>query len=178
MKQPVLGWNWLLQALRNWNWKAALLSAIARVPIFFFSTIHYGLRAMSLAAAVEFAYRISSSGYFGSFIQSRRARGTWFAAFEVTVLVPTACLSLDYLVHWLMHTPNLKVGIAISFAMSSISSLFNWYSMKKGILITGSESSSLLSDLKRLPWLIAEFIAAPPMYLWRRARQLSQTEVN
>jgi hypothetical protein len=166
------------EIVHNWNWKAALLSAAGRAPIFLIATAGYGWRSMSIAAGIEFAYRAVSAGFFASIIQSaRRSPSRWNSAFQITVLVPGACLLLDYLLHRALGTPNLKTGFVISFAVSCVTSLFNWYSMNRGVLMVGAESKSLLADLKALPATVAGFLIEPPRRVWRLGRQVMQSSV-
>lgn len=176
MRQPVTGSNSIISILRNWNWKAAVLSAVGRAPIFLIATFSYGWRSVSLAVAVEFAYRAGSAGFFASCIQSIRwSSPGWRSVFQVTVLIPAVSLLLDYVLHRAVGTPNLKTGIVISFMVSALTSLFNWYSMRRGVLIVGSESRSLLCDLKSMPVVIVGFLLEPPVRAWRFGRQILQS---
>jgi hypothetical protein len=49
--------------------------------------------------------------------------------------------------------------------VSAVSSLFNWYAMKRGTLLVGAEGRSFGSDLKRLPRLLLSFVALLPQRL-------------
>jgi hypothetical protein len=83
------------------------------------------------------------------------------------VLLPLSSHSLEFAVHSLRHTPHLAVNIMTSVGFTTISTLFNWYAMRNGSLITGREGQSMLEDLKSMPRLIGCFLAAGPMALWR-----------
>ena len=103
-----------------WNWKAAILSAACRAPIFMLATAKYGWRVMSLAAIVELIFRFFFSGVFAGITQSaRKARPVWRAFVCITVVVPMASMCLDGLVHGAMRTPNLKAGIGASLLFPS-----------------------------------------------------------
>ncbi len=162
--------------LRHWNWKAAVLSAVGRAPIFLVTTYSYGWRSAALAATVETAYRAGTSGVFAAFIQAvRHRRPAWLAILLITVAIPAVSLYLDFLLHVLMRTPNLGAGILASLIISAITSLFNWYSMCRGTLLVGQEQDSFGHDLCRLPRLILGFVLAPPAWMWRCTRQVFVT---
>jgi hypothetical protein len=48
----------------SWNWKAALLSAMLRAPIFLIATIRRGAEAISIAVLAEAIYSSAISGCF------------------------------------------------------------------------------------------------------------------
>jgi len=156
-----------------WNWKAATLSATGRAPIFLAATLSHGWHAAVVAALLEAAYRAATAGFFGALIEAiRRARPRWLALATVLVIIPAASLFFDYLLHHRMGTPNLRAGISISFAVSAMTSLFNWHSMRRGALLVGRERRTLRADLALMPWLIADFVIGPVWWVWRGTRQL------
>jgi hypothetical protein len=83
------------------------------------------------------------------------------------VLLPCVSHSLEFLVHWLRHTPKLGLSITTSVAFTAISTAFNLYAMQRGALIVGHGSRPLQEDLKRVPGLIAEFLLAGPRIIAR-----------
>jgi hypothetical protein len=162
--------------LRHWNWKAALLSAVGRSPVFLVTTYSFGWRSATLAVAVETAYRAGTAGLFAAFTQVvRNKRPIWLAITLITVAIPVVSLGLDCLVHLTMRTPNLGVGILISFIISAATSLFNWYSMRHGTLLVGREQDRFVNDLRRMPKLILGFLLVPPAWMWRCTRQVLAT---
>jgi hypothetical protein len=50
-----------------------------------------------------------------------------------------------------------------------LSSLFNLYIMRHGILLVGGEGKPLHRDLRSMPRLIGGFLAHIPRLIWRRA---------
>jgi hypothetical protein len=153
--------------IRQWNWKAAALSAASRAPIFLVASYSYGWDRALLAFTVEIAYRATTAGFFAAFTQAiRYRRPTWLAALLITIGVPAVSLSLDYRIHRLMHTPNLGASILVSIMMSVTASLFTWYSMRHGTLLVGEEQDKFLNDLRRLPRLVLGFAAMP--FIWTR----------
>ena len=146
-----------------WNWKAGFLSAVYRAPIFFVTSLRAGWRLAVSAMVAETAFRVVTSGFYGAVMQAiRRLEPPWLAIVIVLVLAPAAVQLLELGVHVFSGTPNLKTGVLVSTAMTAVASLFNWYSMRQGALLTGEGASPFLSDLKRLPRLIYGFVTAIP----------------
>ncbi len=155
-----------------WNWKAAAMSALYRAPIFFISSLKHGWRAALSAAFVEVLFRTITSGVNGAITQAlRKMQPTWLAIFIVLVAFPAAVQVLEFMVHSLRGTPNLKGGVILSAIVTGIASLFNWYAMRHGTLLTGKEGRSFWADLKVMPIVIGKFIAAAPIFLWRLSRR-------
>jgi hypothetical protein len=77
---------------------------------------------------------------------------------------------LECLLHWFRGTPHLRVAVIASLVVSGISSLFNWYAMRRGALLVGGEGGSFGSDLRRLPGLLVGFVVALPQRFLRRAK--------
>jgi hypothetical protein len=82
-----------------------------------------------------------------------------------TLIVPGIFQTLEAYLHWIRGTPHLRIVESASIAVSAISSLFNWYAMKKGTLLVGGEGDSFASDLRRLPKLLLSFIVLLPQRL-------------
>jgi hypothetical protein len=157
---------------RSWNWKSALLSAMLRSPIFLLATLRQGLKAISVAVAVEALYSAGISGCYGTFVQKlRRARPLWAAAALIVVVLPGLLLLLDYSLHRYTRMQNLRGGMVGACALSLLSSVFNWYLMSRNSLIVGEGAHAFSSDLKRMPRLLLEFVFIFP----RRCARLLRT---
>lgn len=89
----------------------------------------------------------------------------WLAVFLVVVVAPVVVQSLNLAVHLANGTPNLKQSFLISCLITGLASLFNWYAMRKGTLITGRDGDSLWHDLRRMPVIIFQFVAVLPVWL-------------
>lgn len=146
---------------RGWNWKSALLSPLFRGSLFFMTNYSAGADAASAALLTEFVFRAAFSGFYGAMTEAfRNAQPRWAATLTVMALLPLANHSVEFLVHWLRHTPALLTSIAASAAFTSVSTAFNLFAMRRGVLIIGKQRQSLLQDLIRMPALIASFVWA------------------
>ena len=157
--------EWLLE---QWNWKAAVLASVLRSAIFFFATLKAGWHAASAAMLLEFCYRALTSGFWGAIAQAfEDARPIWLATLAALILVPLLSHTLELLLHLLEGTPRLWAGMLTSILFTVLSTLFNLYAMRRGALLVGAEDRGFASDLRRMPLLIAGFVAAGPRLLWR-----------
>jgi hypothetical protein len=146
---------------RQWNWKSAVLSSLFRANIFFTANLTAGRKAAVAAAITELIFRLSTSGFYGALTQSfRRVQPAWVGAAAAAALLPVVSHSIELLVHWLRGTVNLKTSIAASICFTAISTVFNWYVMRRGALVVGEGEASIWSDLARMPMLLAEFFRA------------------
>jgi hypothetical protein len=119
----------------------------------------------------EFAYRVITSGFYGAAIEAfRRAEPAWAAALTAMVMLPIASHSIEFLIHWLRGTPNLAASITASICFTALSTSFNFYAMRRGVLIVGEDRRSLWEDMRMMPRVIGSFIALGPLALWRMTR--------
>jgi hypothetical protein len=156
-----------------WNWKAAVMSVLYRAPVFFLTSLKAGWRLAVGAMFAESIFRAITSGFYGAIVQAlRNMEPPWLAAFVISLVLPAGIQALEYLVHWLRGTPNLGAGILVSILVSGIAALFNWYAMRRGTLLTGTEGRPFLADLKSLPAVIFGFIIAAPIAIWRLTKRM------
>jgi hypothetical protein len=156
----------------RWNWKAALLSAATRAPIFLLIATGHGWRRASVAMLAEAAFRAGSTGFFAAATQALRyAQPTWGALMLVLTGFPFLTLVLDGPLHMVMHTPNLAAGMLVSLTITAITSMFDWYAMRRGTLLVGDEANGFWSDVKALPPLAMSFMLDPPVWAWRSTRE-------
>jgi hypothetical protein len=166
-----------------WNWKSAWLSIILRGPIFLAATIRRGLYTTISAVLTECFFCALTAGFYGAMVQSlRNAEPEWLTVAFLVVVVPAIFQVFEYLLHWLHGTPHLRVVEMASVVVSALSSLFNWYAMRRGALLVGGEGGTFGSDLRRLPRLIFNFVTGLPRWHANRqrtphiARDSSQTQ--
>lgn len=152
----------------QWNWKSALTSALVRGGLFFVTNLTAGLQAASWALLLQFGYRVTMSGFYGSFVQAMRyAQPRWLAGLVVGVGLSAVIHALELLVHWLGGTAELKRSIIASLAFTVVSSFFNLYIMQRNALVVGEHAQSLAKDMAAMPRLIAGFVAWPFVLLYR-----------
>ncbi len=157
----------------RWNWKSGVTSALIRGAIFFTANLSAGLGAATGALLTEFAYRTFLSGAYGSVTQAlRRAQPPWAAALSAAVVLPICSHSVEFTVHYLRGTPKLAVSIISSVSFSVLSTLFNAYVMRRGVLVVGDDDRrTLLSDMSQMPRMIGGFLAVIPLAAWRALRR-------
>lgn len=155
-----------------WNWKSALLSAVLRALVFLAINWTAGAKAASAAMAVEFGYRILTSGFFGSLVQAfRKVEPAWKANLYVVLLLPAVNQGLDLWIHWLNGTPKLAASLIASTAITVWAALFNLHAMRHGALVTGPDARPLLDDLRQLPALLASFFLIIPRLIYKGVSQ-------
>ncbi|MBA2259592.1 MAG: hypothetical protein H0W18_11900 [Acidobacteria bacterium] len=161
--------------VRDWNWKSALVSSLCRGAIFFASNLPAGVDAGLRALITELLFRGVVSGLLGSVTQSLRlAEPAWAAALTALLVLPAAGHLAEYAVHFLAGTPRLSESIAASLVFTCVTTLFNLFVMRRGVLIVGAGSGRLRDDLRLLPALLFAFGSA----LWRSLRVLARLIVS
>jgi len=159
--------------LRRWNWKAALFSSLVRGIIFLLANLRSGWYAAVGAMLAEWLYRAVTSGFYGAVTQSlSEVEPAWQGAVVAMVVLPLSSHALEFLVHWLRHTPHLRTSVISSISFTVVSTLFNLYAMRRGIMVVGKRSASLAADLRAIPSAIAGFVAVLPLWLWRSVAQM------
>lgn len=163
--------------LLRWNWKAAVLSSLLRASIFFLVNLAAGWRAALGAMLAELALRSLTSGFYGAITEAfSLARPVWKATMVTMAGLPFLNHGLEFLVHWMRHTPKLGASIAASMLFTSLSTAFNLYAMRRGVLTVGTRSKPLHHDLVRVPALLVAFVWEGPrllisvVTLWIRPR--------
>lgn len=146
----------------RWNWKSALLSSGSRAALFFGANLSAGLDAAVAAMLTELIVRGGTAGFYGALTQAfSRATPRWAGTLAALVVLPVTGHGLELVAHWLRGTENLAASIMVSCLFTVVSTLFNLFAMRRGALIVGEGRASLGQDLRRMPRLIAAFIAEP-----------------
>ncbi|MEO5926588.1 MAG: hypothetical protein ABIR70_22420 [Bryobacteraceae bacterium] len=163
-----LEWT-LLELLRNpvptlihqWNWKSAIFSSLCRAAVFYLANLSSGMDAAVGAMLTEFLYRSVSAGFYGALTQAfRKAEPRWAATLVVLIGVPGVSHAIEFCLHWLRGTPNLRTSILASLVLTLVSTSFNLHAMRRGVLVVGSGGQSLEADLRSLPMTIWTFIVS------------------
>lgn len=164
--------------VRRWNWKSAVFSSILRALIFLFANLTAGWRAATGAMLAEFLYRAATAGFYGALTQAfRRVEPVWMASIAVMILLPLASHSLELAIHLLRGTPKIITSLVTSVGFTWISTLFNLYVMRRGVLLVDPAANSLRSDLRQVPRLIVEFVAALPIAAWQRLTRKAAKQI-
>jgi hypothetical protein len=154
--------------LRRWNWKSAFFSSMVRGFIFLFANLRSGWKAAAGAMLSEWVYRGATSGFYGAMTETlSEAEPEAQAALVAMIVLPVSSHSLEFLVHWLRGTPHLRTSIISSMCFTAVSTLFNFYAMRRGAIRGGAGAQSIGKDLRAMPRLIADFLAAGPVWMWR-----------
>ena len=152
----------------RWNWKSALLSSLLRAAIFLCTNLLAGWHAALGAMLAELTLRAVTSGFYGAITEAfSAARPIWAATATAMVVLPFLSHSLEFFVHWLRGTPRLGLSITASIAFTALSTSFNVYAMRQGILTVGRGSRPLREDLGRVLPLLLRFLLAGPRALAR-----------
>ena len=163
----------------RWNWKAAVLSALLRSPIFFTAYLaqKQGLWIAFGAMLAQFFFRTLFGGVHGAIIQSfSKVEPAW----QAVVTIPLVLAAFSHLIEFVVQTGFDSLtgthgkgkAILVSIIISIISAVFNLFAMRRGALLVKDESEqSLWRDLKRMPWLAFEFLAFPLVWTVRRTKK-------
>ena len=96
----------------------------------------------------------------------RHARPVWATGLVVWLGLPSVLLCFQTAVHTLFGTQHMKAGLIFSFCMAAVGSGFNWFAQRRGVLVTGPESTG--GDFKALPGVLRDFLLAGPRALLNR----------
>lgn len=149
-----------LVLLRDWNWKAALFSALLRGALFFLTNLHAGRASAEKAMLVELVYGTAAAGLAGAVTQRlRHAVPRRYTALMVWLAVPAVMSAIQAMVHHALRTPRLRTGLIASFLFAAFATGFNWFAMSRGAFLTG-EGRSFSRDLLATPRLLWQFLTA------------------
>ena len=133
---------------------------------------HHGREAVVL---VEIAYVTLTAGFYAGLQQ--RALGVRPALLGDAIVVlgvPGLAQAMDWTVHRAVgaSAPG-KATLAVSL-FTAISALFHLYVMRRGAFLTGDRGNSLAADFRRMPLLVAGFVARPLVLLPAAAARLAR----
>jgi hypothetical protein len=161
----------LAQALACWNWKCALLSATARSAVYLIAMMRVGHTQAGLSAGlpivlVEMAYVTLTAGLYAGLQQRALSfRSRLLGNLIVVLGVPGLAQALDWLTHRVSGTPAPgKAALAVC-VFATVSALFHLHVMRRGAFLTGHRGGSLIEDFRRMPRMIAGFVAVPVVLL-------------
>ena len=144
-----------------WNYKTAILSALVRAAIFFAANAKAGADAATAAMITEFCFRLATSGFYGAITQRfRSVEPPLLGLLGAILLLPAVAHSLEFVVHTLRGTPELAASMIASVGFTMLSTAFNLFAMRRGALIVGEGTRTLVDDLRAMPRLVVLFVAA------------------
>jgi hypothetical protein len=165
--------------LACWNWKCAVMSATARSLIYLAALARSAPHGRVSIVLVEIAYVALTAGIFAGLQQrALRFRSQLLGNLAVVPGVPALAQSVDWLAHRFVGAPvPLRAMVAVS-VFAFVSALFHLYVMRRGVFLSG-QGRSLLDDFRRIPRLVAGFVASPvklAMSLAGRAEEAAESE--
>lgn len=132
-----------------------------RAGIFFAANAKAGADAATAAMMTEFCFRFATSGFYGALTQRfRLVEPPMLGTIGAMLLLPALAHSLEFVVHTLRGTPELAASMTASIAFTMLSTAFNLFAMRRGALIVGEGTRTLLGDLRAMPRLVVLFVAA------------------
>ena len=152
--------------LLRWNWKSAILSSLIRAGIFFCTNLTAGWDAAIQAMSLEFVFRACASGFYGAITQSFSvAQPAILGTIVAMIILPVIAHSIEFVIHFFGGTENLVASIMASASFSVLSTLFNLYAMRRGVLLVGQSRQSFLQDIKVMPRILLDFVLLPIRFL-------------
>jgi hypothetical protein len=146
--------------LRKWHYKAAVTSALIRGLLFLLTNLSAGWAAAASASLTELVFRFATSGFYGALTQALRSvQPPRIGLLAALIALPAIAHTLELALHWARGTPELAFSIVASMCLTALSTSFNLFVMRRGVLIVGEEDRhSLVGDLKRMPAMLAMFV--------------------
>ena len=161
-----------------WNWKCALLSAVARSLIYAVALSRSGMRnsGASLAViAVEMLYVTLTAGLYAGMQQKALGfRRRWLGDLTIVAGVPGLSQGVDWAVHRAAGAPVPPKALLSAIAFTLVSALFHRHVMRHGGFLTGEHGSSMADDLRRIPGLAIGFALWPGIVLRSLAQRLGR----
>ena len=150
--------------IRYWNWKNALLSAIARTSIFFAVNLTASWDSAVDAALTEIFYRAPMVGTLASLSQSfRRVQPAWKASVVIMFALPAIGHGIEFAVHSLRGTARLYESVLVSIVFSMFSAVVSYFLHRRDVLIVGHGQKPFLHDLVRIPLELYDMLLRKPL---------------
>jgi hypothetical protein len=144
--------------LRRWNWKTSCLSALFRGILILMANLSGGLHGAVGAMLAESCYRALTSGFYSAFTQAfRLAQPVWAASAIPMILIPVVSDGFECIMHGMRSTQRLGATVMVSVTFTAVSTMFELFAMRHGVLVMGKDSQPLAEDLKKIPLLLIEF---------------------
>lgn len=137
-----------------------------RAGVFFSVNARLGWKLGLAAVLHDVWFRIPLSGIIGALTEAfRSAQPAWLATLTVSLLLPALAHLVEFAVHTLTGTADVRRSIIASLSVTLLSILFNYYVMRQGVLVVSGERQSLWKDLQQMPRLVLGFLLILPKAL-------------
>jgi hypothetical protein len=137
------------------------MSATVRSLVYLIALARSGPHGRLSIVLVEIAYVTLTGGVYAGLQQRALSlRSVWLGNGIVAFGVPCLAQLLDWLAHRAAGSPvPFRATLAVS-GFATISALFHLFVMRCGVFLTG-RGQSLGEDFRKIPQLMAGFVAAP-----------------
>jgi hypothetical protein len=169
------------RAIACWNWKCAVLSAIARSLVYLAAMARVGhaqgsLKSGFAVVVVEMAYVTLTAGLYAGMQQRALSfRPRLLGNLTVVAGVPGLAQALDWLTHRAAGAPAPGKATLALCVFAAFSALFHLHVTRRGAFLTGPLGRSLLDDFRRMPGLIAGFATAPVVLVGALGSRMTRT---
>ncbi len=154
--------------IRNWNWKAALISAALRTTIFFTVNLTASWNSAVAAAVTELCYRAPMVGTLAALSQSfRRVQPAWVGSVVMMAVLPAMGHGIEFTVHWFRGTEKLSESVAVSIAFSVATTGLNYLLHRRDVLVVGHGATPFLADLLQVAPHLFDLLLRKPARLLR-----------
>ncbi len=165
--------------IRNWNWKAALISAALRTTIFFTVNLTASLNSAVAAAVTELCYRAPMVGTLAALSQSfRRVQPAWVGSVVMMAVLPAMGHGIEFTVHWFRGTEKLSESVAVSVAFSVATTGLNYLLHRRDVLVVGHGATPFLADILQVAPHLFDLLLRKPARLLRGVALRAQSSRN
>ena len=159
--------SFLRQGFSCWNWKCALMSATVRSIIYLTAMMRSSLRTSLSVVLVEMAYVTLTAGIYAGLQQKALGlRSRAMGNLIIVVGVPGLAQYLDWMAHRFLGAAATHKALLAVTVFTFLSALFHLHVMRNGVFLTG-KGHSLADDFRRIPRLVAGFVARPVVLMMR-----------
>ncbi len=165
--------------IRNWNWKAALISAALRTTIFFTVNLTASWNSAVAAAVTELCYRAPMVGTLAALSQSfRRVQPAWVGSVVMMAVLPAMGHGIEFTVHWFRGTEKLSESVAVSVAFSVATTGLNYLLHRRDVLVVGHGATPFLADILQVAPHLFDLLLRKPARLLRGVALRAQSSRN
>ena len=163
--------------VRYWNWKSAVMSSLVRGGHLLRRQRHPQPRSgqLSLHHRARLA-RLDLRLLRRNHPNLSYVRPVWKSALGALILLPVANHVLEFIAHWARGTEKLWESIIASVCFTALSSLYHVFIMRRGVMIVGDGSQSLLRDLAIAPKYAVLFAASPFTAFYKYCKSRGSTK--